>query len=60
MSGVTISSTSEAFVHLTREIFGWDDETPEMKAFTTEGYSTINDFVTMTQDKIEEMKDDGK
>ena len=60
MSGVTRASTSEAFVHLTTEIFGWDEDTQAMKEFRTEGYSTINDFVTMTRDEIEVMKDDEK
>ena len=54
------ASTSEAFVHLTNEIFGWDEDTQAMKAFITEGYSTINDFVTMIPDEIEEMTDEEK
>ena len=60
MSGVTRASTSEVFVNLTNDIFVWDEDTQEMKAFRTEGYSNINDFVTMTCDEIEEMKDYGK
>ena len=45
-------------MHLMSEIFGWDDDNLTMKEFTTEGYSTINDFITTTCDEIEEITDD--